>query len=137
MNRRKTVSVTPAIGASTVAGVIRTEPIWTESGTTIRVGRTLLSDRICSRSTGAELSQNFFTVLFYRSVSAELPFEISQRSFQHFAVLRIRDHLKLLQDSFSRKLEATPSLFFGDLLRGKLLPPRFHGELRLLLLLFD
>jgi len=61
MNRRKTVSVTPAMGASTVAGEIRTDPIWTESGT--RVGRTLFSDNIWGRS--GVLSQNFFTPIFY------------------------------------------------------------------------
>ena len=61
MNRRKTVSVTPAMGASTVAGEIRTDPIWTESGT--RVGRTLFSDNIWGRS--GVLSQNFFTPVFY------------------------------------------------------------------------
>ena len=33
INRRKTVSVTPAIGASTVAGAIRTLPICTSEGT--------------------------------------------------------------------------------------------------------
>jgi hypothetical protein len=33
MNRRKTVSVTPDIGASTVAGRISTPPIRTHSGT--------------------------------------------------------------------------------------------------------
>jgi hypothetical protein len=33
MNRRKTVSVTPAIGASTVAGAIRTPPIVSTAGT--------------------------------------------------------------------------------------------------------
>jgi hypothetical protein len=34
MNRRKTVSVTPAMGASTVAGAIRTAPIdkWVGKG---------------------------------------------------------------------------------------------------------
>ena len=33
MKRRNTVSVTPAIGASTVAGAMRTFPIWKDSGT--------------------------------------------------------------------------------------------------------
>src|ERR1051326_7233260 len=33
MNLRKTVSVTPAIGASTVAGAMRPAPIWKDDGT--------------------------------------------------------------------------------------------------------
>jgi hypothetical protein len=54
MNRRKTVSVTPAMGASTVAGEIVTEPIWSERGT-----RACLETVEPSESAG--LSQNFFT----------------------------------------------------------------------------
>src|SRR5690348_14077854 len=65
MKRRKTVSVTPAIGASTVAGAIRTEPIWTDEGTTACLGRTPLSDN--SPRGPAALSQNFFTVLILPS----------------------------------------------------------------------
>jgi hypothetical protein len=33
MKRRKTVSVTPAMGARMVAGAMRTSPIWRDSGT--------------------------------------------------------------------------------------------------------
>jgi len=64
MNLRKTVSVTPAMGASTVAGDMVTDPIRTVEGTTGRVGRTFLPDQPSLRSVPA-LSQNFFTRLFY------------------------------------------------------------------------
>jgi hypothetical protein len=57
MKRRNTVSVTPAIGASTVAGEIVTEPIWSESGTGACLGMVL------AESNPAELSQNFFTTV--------------------------------------------------------------------------
>src|ERR1700722_8066877 len=49
MKRRKTVSVTPAIGASTVAGAIRTSPIVNSAGTRASAGMVLV----------AGLSQNF------------------------------------------------------------------------------
>jgi hypothetical protein len=52
MNRRNTVSVTPAIGASTVAGRTATDPIRTSAGTRAAAG--------IACSTG--LSQSFFTV---------------------------------------------------------------------------
>src|SRR5579872_6808888 len=66
MKRRKTVSVTPAMGARTVAGEIVTVPIWRVAGTGF--------SRAVSRA-GApaphlpllELSQYFFTDLFYLS----------------------------------------------------------------------
>src|ERR1700730_1217035 len=50
MNRRKTVSVTPAIGASTVAGAIFTPPILTLAGTPTFAGiacSTGLSQYLC------------------------------------------------------------------------------------------
>jgi hypothetical protein len=65
MKRRKTVSVTPAMGARTVAGAIETEPICRRSATAC-VARTTAS----ARSVG--LSQNLRTWLFY-----SLPFFIS------------------------------------------------------------
>jgi len=70
MNRRNTVSVTPAIGAKTVAGETVTDPIRNDAGTTARVGRacvgrTLLSDNSVPGAGADELSQNFFTGLFY------------------------------------------------------------------------
>src|SRR6478672_5402428 len=87
MKRRNTVSVTPAIGANTVAGAIWTDPICTDDGTaagTDRVGRTFLSEqtgeppirlprfawslRAGSVPQGPGLSQNFFTFQFYRLV---------------------------------------------------------------------
>ena len=37
MRRRKTVSVTPAMGASTVAGAIFIGPIWNAPGTTLTI----------------------------------------------------------------------------------------------------
>ncbi len=52
MKRRKTVSVTPAIGASTVAGATSTVPIRTSAGTRVSAGIA------CSMG----LSQSFFTV---------------------------------------------------------------------------
>ena len=57
MKRRNTVSVTPAIGASTVAGVMRTLPMVKECGTTRELA-------IGSGAKVTELSQNFFTGLF-------------------------------------------------------------------------
>jgi hypothetical protein len=65
MNRRNTVSVTPAIGAKTVAGEIVTEPIRKAEGTRTCVGRTFLSDNSVAEDDPSELSQNFFTELFY------------------------------------------------------------------------
>ena len=78
MNRRNTVSVTPAIGANTVAGEIVTDPIRNDEGTTARVGkarvgwtlpsaslRANLSDNSVPGDAPGELSQNFFTGLFY------------------------------------------------------------------------
>src|SRR5216684_1127398 len=64
MKRRKTVSVTPAMGARTVAGVIWTPPMERLVGTgfTGAPWRTRVS-------APHELSQNFFTVLFYLAVS--------------------------------------------------------------------
>src|SRR5271167_2569974 len=62
MKRRKTVSVTPAMGARTVAGAMVTAPMEREAGTT-RVARAL--PPASTASTSAELSQNFFTALFY------------------------------------------------------------------------
>ena len=38
MKRRKTVSVTPAMGARTVAGATVTGPIWREAGTRVPGG---------------------------------------------------------------------------------------------------
>src|SRR5580700_4225712 len=69
MNRRNTVSVTPAIGASTVAGEMATLPIVSEAGTTRaseaeNVARALLPASAAS-APAPEVSQNFFTVLFY------------------------------------------------------------------------
>src|SRR5579885_3655837 len=117
MKRRKTVSVTPAIGARTVAGAIRTEPNWTESGT--RVFPRMAGEARAPQ--GTELSQNFFTCLFYLPGSGELRIEVGQRLFQHAAMLRIAGHLQLLQDSLAGKFQATTRLFGGDLLRRKLL----------------
>src|SRR5436190_14652349 len=126
MNRRNTVSVTPAIGASTVAGEIVTLPIFNDGGTTAGVGRTLppassakaLPGRASPARVPAELSQNFFTIQFYLwSPStlcysselllldlAQLRIQIRQGLFQHPAMPRIRRHLKLLLHPFPRKL---------------------------------
>lgn len=59
MNLRKTVSVTPAIGASTVAGEIVTDPSRKDEGTTARRARTPGSKKLRS---AIDLSQNFFTL---------------------------------------------------------------------------
>src|SRR5437764_6524886 len=56
MKRRKTVSVTPAMGASTVAGPMRNLPIWTHSGTRAPEGTVL---------TAAGFSQNLCIYLIY------------------------------------------------------------------------
>ena len=68
MKRRKTVSVTPAIGASTVAGAIRTVPIVSEEGT-----GTACVARAPSPATGPELSQYLRTPLFYLSPQKQSP----------------------------------------------------------------
>jgi hypothetical protein len=78
MKRRKTVSVTPAMGARTVAGEIVTEPICRVFGTGARgacVDRTFPFDMLSKDAAVSEqplgdasrviLSQNFFTFLFY------------------------------------------------------------------------
>lgn len=62
MKRRNTVSVTPAMGASTVAGEISIPPIKTEGGTT-NVARAP-SPAMAARCP-TELSQPFRTWLFY------------------------------------------------------------------------
>src|SRR5437762_3134056 len=60
MNRRKTVSVTPAMGASTVAGAISTPPIETCGGTgTAGVG-------MADAPVATGVSQYLRTTLFYR-----------------------------------------------------------------------
>ena len=46
MKRRKTVSVTPAMGARTVAGAMRTLPICNSAGT-LALGRHLALNRRC------------------------------------------------------------------------------------------
>jgi len=66
MKRRKTVSVTPAMGASTVAGAIRTFPIVSEDGT----GCVAAGDR---PAPGPELSQYLRTPLFYLSAKKQSP----------------------------------------------------------------
>ena len=51
MKRRKTVSVTPAMGASTVAGRISTLPMETDAGTRAPAGATRsagLSKNLCT-----------------------------------------------------------------------------------------
>lgn len=68
MKRRKTVSVTPAMGASTVAGRMVTLPIKRLAGTGLRAG-TRGSDGATRSRAGVpaphvaltEVSQNFFT----------------------------------------------------------------------------
>src|SRR5580658_3602946 len=83
MKRRKTVSVTPAIGASTVAGAMRTLPIFKLAG---NVGA---APEMEDGATGAPparaaaasvLSQNFCTPPFYSAYEplpscASLPYE--------------------------------------------------------------
>src|SRR6201995_4985065 len=60
MKRRKTVSVTPAMGARTVAGEMLTAPMDSEGGTTC-VARAP-PPASAAESEAPELSQNFFTV---------------------------------------------------------------------------
>src|SRR5437899_12413171 len=67
MKRRKTVSVTPAIGASTVAGEISTPPIRTKGGTGVSVRAAPPAARVASRLTGSGFSQYLRTILFYSS----------------------------------------------------------------------
>src|SRR5260370_33282451 len=62
MKRRKTVSVTPAMGARIVAGAIWTSPIWRDSGTFPALGATLGS---------AGFSQNLCLCSLCRAVLLE------------------------------------------------------------------
>jgi len=70
MKRRKTVSVTPAMGASTVAGRISTPPMRNDSGKA-RAGGADRSVRAISgalsgeSASGSDLYQYFCTNLFY------------------------------------------------------------------------
>src|SRR5271156_3520047 len=63
MKRRKTVSVTPAMGASTVAGAMRTLPIVRIAGNGRDVMET--ADWPVRRVVPSALSQNLLTPLFY------------------------------------------------------------------------
>src|ERR1039457_6898590 len=80
MKRRKTVWVTPAIGARTVAGEMVTVPMERLVGTGFRYAGSPTDSAVSSRA-GApaphvpfpELSQNFFTVLFYLSPQSKSP----------------------------------------------------------------
>src|SRR5205085_1462860 len=73
---RKTVSVTPAMGARTVAGVIWTPPMERLVGTGF-TGAASRTKPALSLSKGVsaphELSQNFFTVSFYLALQNETP----------------------------------------------------------------
>src|SRR5450755_1237866 len=85
MKRRKTVSVTPAMGASTVAGEIRTSPIKRLAGTGFggagwRTG--------VSAPHEPELSQNFFTLLFYFPRQAARPHGASDALVRRAALIR-------------------------------------------------
>src|SRR5450432_1333618 len=85
MKRRKTVSVTPAMGASTVAGEIRTSPIKRLAGTGFggagwRTG--------VSAPHEPELSQNFFTLLFYFPRQAARPHGAADALVRRAALIR-------------------------------------------------
>src|SRR5678815_3756082 len=69
MNRRNTVSVTPAMGASTVAGAMRTFPMVNQEGTGVVLAGVVLAcvARAPSPASGPELSQYLRTTLFYLS----------------------------------------------------------------------
>jgi len=78
MNRRKTVSVTPAIGASTVAGAIWTPPMDRRVGTRPATGAFARPASEASQSAPAaplptELSQDFRTGLFYLAIQTKAP----------------------------------------------------------------
>src|ERR1700686_827929 len=89
MKRRKTVSVTPAMGASTVAGAMRTFPIFKTVGNPCASVGTGVSP---VRPTAASvLSQNFCTVRFYvlfltkvmaKKILANTKIKISARRLQ-------------------------------------------------------
>src|SRR5713226_4090415 len=74
INRRKTVSVTPAMGASTVAGAMRTPPIITDEGTgtacPAKVACVVAGD---SPALGPEASQYLRTALFYPPLKTKPP----------------------------------------------------------------
>src|ERR1035438_3137390 len=86
MNRRKTVSVTPAMGASTVAGVTKTVPRRTSAGTRVSAGIA------CSLG----LSQSFFTVKPLPAISTS--FTTGPRSawqLSHFVYIRFTTRTRI------------------------------------------
>lgn len=90
MKRRKTVSVTPAMGARTVAGAMRTLPMLNEVGKVrARVG---CGDSPVRPGIATELSQNFPTALFYRSFDLSSGVRQCQRIEVH-VVQKLRDIL--------------------------------------------
>src|SRR6266436_4206536 len=87
IKRRKTVSVTPAMGASTVAGAMRTFPIITDEGTgTVRVARVACAGD--SPAPGPELSQYLRMDLFYLPQKTKPPPKARAENPCEFAKIR-------------------------------------------------
>src|SRR5690242_16088680 len=86
MKRRNTVSVTPAMGASTVAGAMRTFPMVSEEGTGVVLAGVVSAcvARAPSPASGPELSQYLRTSPFYlvlkRQSPAKAGLELAERS---------------------------------------------------------
>src|SRR5580698_9182054 len=104
MKRRKTVSVTPAMGASTVAGAILTVPIVRLAGTGFLTGSAVSPWARAPAPHSPELSQNFFTVLFYLRPQNKAPTGAGAESLDLSAKIRVdpwRKELLLRRLGFS------------------------------------
>src|SRR5579864_3531174 len=102
MKRRKTVSVTPAMGARTVAGEMVTLPMMSAAGT----GCSGAAWRARAPAPH-ELSQNFFTLLFYLPAQNEAPAGARASIFRS---VRIRVIYGLLLRSFGLRVLAAEAL---------------------------
>lgn len=80
MKRRKTVSVTPAMGASTVAGEISTWPMVTEEGTRALTRRASVGPLVSADGLGG-VSQYLRTRLFYVAGGQSQGFAIAAEGF--------------------------------------------------------
>ena len=110
MNRRNTVSVTPAIGASTVAGAIVTPPMDKFTGT-----GTSGADRRATVSAAPELSQDLRTVLFYLARPNKSPRRKARAVFRY-----IRDNPReSVAKGYFFAVSAVAGAFFAYLRRKR------------------
>src|ERR1039458_4762959 len=116
MKRRKTVSVTPAMGASTVAGEIVTVPMERLSGTSFRgaawrAGVPAPHESAPSRP--CELSQNFFTSLFYLAVQNQSPRRPARAEF--LRVIRVSPLKSVAKNLVLRRFDGLSRRILGVL----------------------